>query len=64
MYFFVIFKAYVADLPIMHCLNIGRCMIVYLDFIIIMRFQNKLLLSLPFNGFHTIQRKHNSGQVA
>ena len=30
----------------MHCLNIVRCMIVYLDCINIMRFQNKKLLLL------------------
>ena len=40
MYFlFVIFKTYVADLPIMHCLNIVRCVIVYLNCLIIMGFQ-------------------------
>ena len=30
----------------MHCLNIVRCMIVYLDCINIMRFQKKTLCSL------------------
>ena len=33
----------------MHCLNIVRCMIVYLDCINIMRFQKKLLLLLLSN---------------
>ena len=63
MYFFVIFKTYVADLPIMHCLNIVRCMVVYLDCIIIMRFQKKSLflgsiirLSITFL-YATVQKK-------
>ena len=35
---------YKADLPIIHCLNVVRCIIVYLKYIIIiMKFQKKLL---------------------
>ena len=33
----------------MHCLNIVRCMIVYLDCINIMRFQKKIIIIIVIN---------------
>ena len=46
-FFFFFIYIYKADLSIIHCLNIVRCIIVYLKYIIvIMKFQKKKLLLL------------------
>ena len=46
LFFFFFLYIYKADLSIIHCLNIVRCIIVYLKYIIIiMKFQKKKKLS-------------------
>ena len=52
--FSLLSKTYVADLILMYCLNIVRCMIVYLNCFIIMRFKEKLLLSLLWRYIYHI----------
>ena len=40
--FYIYIYTYIADLSIIHCLNVVRCIIVYLKYIIIiMKFQKK-----------------------
>ena len=52
LFFFDFFiDIYKADLSIIHCLNVVRCIIAYLKYIIIiMKFQNKIILEFGPSG--------------
>ena len=48
-YIYIYLYIYIADLSIIHCLNVVRCIIIYLKYIIIiMKFQKKYLFESSF----------------